>query len=76
MDFLSFSSSGELRSGDREDAMVDRKRFCFFTCVIVVADKSCCLADNDRSDERTKATSSYVDLVGLKVFSSVELIRT
>ena len=36
---------------------------------VVVADKSCCDADNERSDERTKATSSYVDLVGLKVFS-------
>ena len=44
--------------------------------VVVVADKSCCDADNERSDERTKATSSYVDLVGLKVFSLVELSRT
>jgi hypothetical protein len=44
--------------------------------VVVVAEKSCCDADNERSDERTKATSSHVDLVGLKVFSSVELSRT
>jgi hypothetical protein len=44
--------------------------------LLAVAEKSCCDADNERSDERTKATSSYVDLVGLKVFSSVELSRT
>jgi hypothetical protein len=44
--------------------------------VVVVADKSCCDADNERSDKPTKATSSYVDLVGLKVFSLVELSRT
>ncbi len=43
--------------------------------MVDVAEKSCCDADNERSDERTKATSSYVDLVGLKVFSSVELSR-
>jgi hypothetical protein len=43
---------------------------------VVVAKKSCCDADNERSDERTKARSSHVDLVGLKVFSSVELSRT
>jgi hypothetical protein len=42
-------------------------------CFVVVL---CCHADKERSDERTKATSSYVDLVGLKVFSSVELSRT
>jgi hypothetical protein len=48
----------------------------FIVVVVVVADKSCCDANNERSDERTKATSSYVDLVGLKVFSLVELIRT
>jgi hypothetical protein len=45
-------------------------------CFVVVAEKCCCHADNERSDERTKATSSYVNLVGLKVFSSVELSRT
>jgi hypothetical protein len=44
--------------------------------VVVVAEKSCCDADSERSDERTKVTSSHVDLVGLKVFSSVELSRT
>jgi hypothetical protein len=43
--------------------------------IVDVAEKSCCDADNERSDERTKATSSHVDLVGLKVFSSVELSR-
>jgi hypothetical protein len=34
------------------------------TSVVVVAKKCCCHADNEWSDERTKATSSYVDLVG------------
>jgi hypothetical protein len=49
----------------------------FVSCrMIVDAGKSCCHADNERSDERTKAKRSYVDLVGLKVFSSVELSRT
>jgi hypothetical protein len=48
------------------------KGFCLV--VIVDANKSCCDAGNKRSDERTKDTSSYVDLVGLKVFSSVELL--
>jgi hypothetical protein len=43
---------------------------------VVVAEKSCCDADNERSNKRTKATNSHVDLVGLKVFSSVELSRT
>jgi hypothetical protein len=52
------------------------KGFVVVVVVVVVADKSCCDADNERSDERTKATSSYVDLVGLKVFSLVELSRT
>jgi hypothetical protein len=49
----------------------------FVSCrVIVDAGKSCCHADNEWSNERTKAMSSYVDVVGLKVFSSVELSRT
>jgi hypothetical protein len=75
MDFLNSSSSCELRLGDKEDAMVNLTRFCFLSCVIVDADKSCCHADNKRGNRRTKATSSYVDLVGLKVFSSVELSK-
>ena len=44
--------------------------------MVDVAEKSCCDADNERSDERTKATSSYVDLVGLKFFSLVEVSRS
>jgi hypothetical protein len=44
--------------------------------VVVVAEKSCCDADNDWSDKRTKARSSHEDLVELKVISSVELSRT
>jgi hypothetical protein len=44
--------------------------------VVGVVVGGCCHADNERSDKQTKATSFYVDLVGLKVFSSVELSRT
>jgi hypothetical protein len=43
--------------------------------VIVVAEKCCCLAHNERKDVRTKATNSYVHLVELKLFSSIELLE-
>jgi hypothetical protein len=57
------------------DTMVDQTSFSFLV-IIVVAKKCCCNANNEWSNEQTKAMSSYVDLVGLKVFRSVELSRT
>jgi hypothetical protein len=75
MDFFRSSSSGELRLGDREETPWSIGQG-FVSCrdynIVVVAEKKCCWdADRERSDERTKATSSYVELVGLKVFSSL-----